>query len=110
MFGGPKGCYLRYLTGLSVTSLGTLRGIEFHFNTEDIPAASRRLGRCKSSEYAKIMQFDIDGPGGEFINAIEIYLRNFAGENVLWFYKEGQLESFKASSSYSESGFSTTKL
>ncbi|KAG8428700.1 hypothetical protein J3459_002499 [Metarhizium acridum] len=81
---------------MSVTSLGTLRGIEFHFNDEDVPAANRRVGRCKSSEYATIMHFDIDGPGGEFITAIEMYIRYFAGENVMWFYKEGQVESFKA--------------
>ncbi|EFY97487.2 F-box domain-containing protein [Metarhizium robertsii ARSEF 23] len=75
MFGGPRGSHLRSLTGMSVTSLGTLRGIEFHFNAENVPAASRRLGRYKPSEYAKVMHFDIDGPGGEFITAIEIYVR-----------------------------------
>ncbi|KAK9435759.1 F-box domain-containing protein [Metarhizium brunneum] len=80
---------------MSVTSLGTLRGIEFHFNAENIPAASRRLGRYKPSEYAKVMHFDIDGPGGEFITAIEIYVRYFTSDNVMWIYKDGQLESFK---------------
>lgn len=102
MFGGVKGSYLRNLTGISVTSLGTLRNVQFHFNVEDIPAANRRLGRFKTFEYAKTMHFDIDGPGGEFINAVTVYLRYFASENVLWYYKEGQLESFKACSLHSE--------
>lgn len=102
MFGGPRGSHLRSLTGMSVTSLGTLRGIEFHFNAENIPAASRRLGRYKPSEYAKVMHFDIDGPGGEFITGIEIYVRYFTSDNVMWIYKDGELESFKARGSHSQ--------
>ncbi|KAF5129752.1 hypothetical protein E5D57_006083 [Metarhizium anisopliae] len=87
---------------MSVTSLGTLRGIEFHFNAENVPAASRRLGRYKLSEYAKVMHFDIDGPGGEFITAIEIYVRYYTSDNVMWIYKDGVLESFKARGSHPE--------
>ncbi|TAQ85518.1 hypothetical protein B7494_g6174 [Chlorociboria aeruginascens] len=73
----------------------TLRGIEFHHNTEDVPIEYRKLGRYKSSEYAKVIHFSIDGPGGEVIDAIEVYLRYYGGENVFWFYKHEALESFK---------------
>ncbi|KUJ14064.1 F-box domain-containing protein [Mollisia scopiformis] len=97
MFGGLGGIYLRHLTGISVTCLGTLRGIEFHYNTEDVPIECRKLGRYRSSKYAKVIHFSIDGPAGEVIDAIEVYLRYFVGENVLWFYKHGALESFKIS-------------
>ncbi|KAG4435231.1 hypothetical protein IFR05_009286 [Cadophora sp. M221] len=82
MFGGPGGIYLRYLTGISVTCLGTLRGIEFHYNTEDVPIECRKLGRYKSSEYAKVIHFSIDGPGGEVIDAVEVYVKYYVGENV----------------------------
>ncbi|KAH9216177.1 hypothetical protein DL95DRAFT_498506 [Leptodontidium sp. 2 PMI_412] len=95
MFGGPGGIYLRYLTGISVTCIGTLRGIEFHYNTEDVPIECRKLGRYRSSEYAQVIHFSIDGPGGEVIDAVEVYLRYYDGEDVFWFYKHGALESFK---------------
>jgi len=97
MFGGSGGIYLRHLTGISVTCRGPLRGIEFHYNIEDVPVNCRKLGRYKSSEYDKVMRFSIDGPGGEVIHAITVYLRYCVGENVFWFYKQGALESFKIS-------------
>ena len=97
MFGGPGGIYLRHLTGISVTCRGRPRGIEFHYNTEDVPVECRRLGRYPSSEYDKVIYFSIDGPGGEIIDTIEIYLRHLSSNKVFWFYRDGALESFKVS-------------
>ena len=95
MFGGSGGIYLRHLTGISVTCRGPLRGIEFHYNIENVPVDCRKLGRYKSSEYDKVMRFPIDGPGGEVIHAIKVYLRYYVGEKMFWFYKQRVLESFK---------------
>lgn len=110
MFGGPGGIYLRHLTGVSVTCRGTLRGIEFHHNTEHIPIECRKLGRYKSSEYDEVTHFSIDGPGGEVIDDINVYLEYYASEKVSWFYKQGALKSFKINYSYLENVFGTAKI
>ncbi|RDL38788.1 uncharacterized protein BP5553_03128 [Venustampulla echinocandica] len=109
MFGGPGGIYLSYLTGISVTYWGELCGIEFHYNTENVPIECRKLGRYKSSEYDKVIHFSIDGPGGEVIDATEVYLKYYPSEKVLWFYKHGTWESFKASHSYLKNDFDTPR-
>ncbi|KAI0423605.1 F-box domain-containing protein [Xylaria sp. FL1042] len=103
MFGGPGGIYLRYLTGISVSCWGSPCGIEFHYNTEDVPVECRKLGRYKSSEYVEVMHFPIDGPGGEIISAIEVYLRYPVSERVFWFYKQGVLISFKITTNHGRS-------
>jgi len=106
MFGGSGGEYLRYLTGISVTYGGILHGIEFHYNTENVPVECRKLGRYKPSEYDKIMHFPINGPDGEVIDAIEVYIWYPAFEDAPWFYKQGgALAEFKASCSYSQECF-----
>jgi len=97
MFGGPGGIYLCYLTGVSVTCRGTLRGIKFYYNTEDVPIECRKLGWYKSSEYDEVIHFSIDGLGREVINAIKVYLKYYISENVFWFYKHSALKSFKIS-------------
>lgn len=43
--------------------------------------------------------FEIDGPGGELFNAIELHVHDFASYRVMWFYEEGQVSSFKAGQS-----------
>jgi len=96
-FGGPKGIYLCHLTGISVTFQGTLRGIEFHYNTKDVPPECRRVGRYRASSYEEVMHFPIDGPGGEFIDGMKLYLRYFFFKNVLWYDKQGALESLEVS-------------
>lgn len=98
MFGGPAGMYLRLLTGISVTAdVGCPRTIEFHYNSEDVPLECRKLGRCTPSDYAKTMHFEIDGPGGEVIDSLTVYIRQYLTD-VLWYFKPGFLESFKACS------------
>lgn len=101
MFGGPAGMYLGLLTGISVTADGgCLRAIEFHYNSEHVPLEQRKLARCTPSEYAQTMHFEIDGPGGEVIDSLTVYIRQYATEG-LWYYKPGVLESFKACSLHS---------
>jgi len=109
LFGGPQGIYLRHLTGMSVTCRGTPCGIEFYYNT-NVPIKYRKLGRYKSSEYAQVIHFSIDGPAGEVINAIDIYLEYFDSEKVPWFYKNGALESFKVSHLYPEKTSRTNNI
>lgn len=97
LFGGPGGIHLRSLTDIFVTCLGSLRGIEFGYNTDEVPAERRKLGRYKSSGYEQIIRFPIDGPGGEIIEAVEVDLKYAYGEHVHSVYKQGKLRSFKAS-------------
>lgn len=75
LFGGPGGIYLRSLTGISVAFWGgSLTSIEFHYDTEEggsIPLECSKLGRHKPSAYARVIDFSIDGSGGEIINSVE---------------------------------------
>lgn len=73
-FGGPGGMYLRHLTGIEVHSNGSITGIHFQYDTDDVPSEYRRLGRhsCSNSLCHRPMRFTIDGPGGEHITGIEI--------------------------------------
>jgi hypothetical protein len=105
LFGGPGGIYLQYLTEISVTTLGCLCGIEFHYNTEEVPTEWRKLGRRKFTEYAQVMRFPIDGPGGEIIETVEVNLEYLYDKHVYSFYKHGKLRSFKASQAHLEQRF-----
>jgi len=96
-FGGPNGIYLRSLTEVCVTRLGGLCGIEFHYNTEDIPMEARKLGRRKFTDFSRVERFPIDGPGGELIQTIDVSIERAAGQGVYSFFKHGKLSSFKAS-------------
>ncbi|KAI2601706.1 F-box domain-containing protein [Hypoxylon sp. NC1633] len=81
MFGGLGGIYLRSIVGISVTCFGTVRGIEFHYDSEELPVECRKLGRCRT-EGISVIHFPIDGPGGEVIDSVTIYLRYYAGDKV----------------------------
>ncbi|KAI0810759.1 hypothetical protein GGR55DRAFT_678719 [Xylaria sp. FL0064] len=73
-FGGPGGKYLAHLIQVSVTLMNGLRGIVFRYDI-DVPAEDRNLGHCLPDEHASkstIIDFAIDGPGGEVINAVEL--------------------------------------
>ncbi|KAH0544334.1 hypothetical protein FGG08_001475 [Glutinoglossum americanum] len=96
-FGGPGGIYLRSLTEVCVDRLGGLCGIEFHYNTEDIPTETRKLGRRNFTDFSRVTRFPIDGPGGEIIQTINVSIKRVAGERVFSFYKHGKLSSFKVS-------------
>ncbi|KAI5458702.1 F-box domain-containing protein [Mariannaea sp. PMI_226] len=94
MFGGPGGKYLRNLVGVSVTSWVVPRAIEFHYNINDVPVEYCRVGKINPSNM-KVMYFPIDGPRGEVIEDVEVYLQNCPGLDVSWYFPEGILESIK---------------
>ena len=97
LFGGPSGNYLRSLTEVCVTRLGDLCSIEFHYNTEDIPLGTRKLGRRNFTEFSHVTRFSIDGPGGELIQTVGVSIEKETGESAYDFYKHGKLSSFKVS-------------
>ncbi|KAH0550938.1 hypothetical protein GP486_007698 [Trichoglossum hirsutum] len=96
-FGGPDGIYLRSLTEVCVTRLGGLCGIEFHYDTDDIPMEMRKLGRRNFTDSSHVTRFPIDGPGGELIQTVDVSIERAAGEGEYSFYRHGKLRSFKAS-------------
>jgi hypothetical protein len=100
LFGGPGGIHLRSLTGMSFTTDdGYPRVIEFHYNSEDVPLECRKLGRFTPSKFAHTMHFEIDGPGGEFIDHLTVHVRQHLTADQ-WFYESGILESFKVCSGH----------
>ena len=92
-FGGPRGSYLRSLTGVSVDSWSC---IEFHYNIKGIPAERWKLGRHTPNQTnRKRTKFSVNGPGGEVIDSIDVSLEYSTSETAYRFYKHGALESFK---------------
>ncbi|KAK2781323.1 hypothetical protein FQN52_001693 [Onygenales sp. PD_12] len=79
-FGGPGGAYLPFLTGISVLfghddarKITPMIGIEFtyHPHAPAIPLSSQKLWpRPFRNAIRKIVRFDIDGPGGEYIEKV----------------------------------------
>ena len=96
-FGGRNGIYLRSLIEVSVTRLGDLCSIDFHYDTEDIPKETQKLGRRNITQFSHITRFPIDGPGGELIQTIDVSVIRATGEGVYRFLKHGKLNSFKVS-------------
>lgn len=77
LFGGPRGTYLPLLTGLNFNWRSrSLWTIDFQYKYSDpsiIPSSCSRLGRVKfNAKRPRETDFDIDGPGGEVINAVEV--------------------------------------
>ncbi|PGH23669.1 hypothetical protein AJ80_02275 [Polytolypa hystricis UAMH7299] len=73
LFGGPNGIYLKNLARISVwcgrdTSL---YGIDFTYNMEIDGQTVHALGRSELG--VRKIDFQIDGPGGEVIQAVQIY-------------------------------------
>ncbi|KAI1879457.1 hypothetical protein JX265_002411 [Neoarthrinium moseri] len=79
LFGGPGGIYLPNLTGIAVHMGGSIPGIDFRY------APGCRIP----------WEFSIDGPGGERISGVEVYLTFIDRENSYEIYDQGALESFK---------------
>jgi hypothetical protein len=92
-FGGAGGIYLPNLTKVTASCWdGSLVRIDFSFDKE-VPAECRRFGRVADSEYAKLVEFSIDGPGGEVIDKIEV-CQQFPAEGQYmprWSREEGSL-------------------
>jgi hypothetical protein len=77
-----------------------LCGIEFHYNTGDIPMEMRKLGRRDFTDFSHVERFPINGPGGELIQTIDVSIERAsieqaARKGVYNFYKHGKLSSFK---------------
>ncbi|KAL2193987.1 hypothetical protein P885DRAFT_71777 [Corynascus similis CBS 632.67] len=73
-FRGPGGIYLPCLTRIRAGLWAGLRRLDFFFN-KAVPAECQSFGRHEDSEYGQVVEFSIDGPGGEIIEAIEIWQR-----------------------------------
>lgn len=95
-FGGPKGVYLKHITGVCVTGPGNICTIEFEYDI-DLPVEIRKLGRRKVTNFSIMNRFKIDGPGGEYITNIDASIIRVEGKKVYPFYRWGKLFSFKVS-------------
>ncbi|KAE8147809.1 hypothetical protein BDV25DRAFT_159511 [Aspergillus avenaceus] len=72
-FGGPKGALLSSLVQISaVYWLKTLMGFAFRYETDDGPGDGQWLQQCSGGFRRLVSNFSIDGPGGEFIEKVEI--------------------------------------
>lgn len=71
-FGGPGGKCLPDITGLSIQYRHGLHNIELHYEQTPCIHASKKLGRCDTSEVPPSTLFKIDGGSGERITAIDI--------------------------------------
>lgn len=94
-FGGHKGVDLRSLTEVCVTRLGALCSIEFLYDIKTTRKETQKLGRRISTMFSDVIRFPIDGPGGEFIESVEVSLIRVISDDVYSFYRHGKLESFK---------------
>ena len=96
-FGGPGGSYLDHVTGVSVDCPRGLYSLEFHYDTTYGPAGAYKLGRSKTTDVSKILNFPIDGAGGELIETVEVNLERVEVENAPSFLKHGKLNSIRVS-------------
>lgn len=101
-FGGPGGKYLPHLTRVLVTSGAGTRRIDFFFGGggEDVPAECRSLGRLgglqASDSRREAVEFPVDGPGGERIEAVEIgHWFSKDGDGARWVMEHGIMVWFK---------------
>lgn len=97
-FGGSKGMYLQSIRGICVNR-GSPCSIEFEYDTEDIPAGVRKLGRRMTTDFSRFTRFQIDGGAGEFIEAVYVNTDRAISETDCRFWKHGMLRSFKVSKS-----------
>lgn len=96
-FGGPRGIYLQHLTRVSAMCWGVIHRIDFSYNKES-PVEHQTFGRHKPRYFENVIDFSIDGPGGEVINAIEVYQHyDISTSRDTWGAKEGALVSCKVS-------------
>ncbi|KAK4243852.1 hypothetical protein C7999DRAFT_17857 [Corynascus novoguineensis] len=95
-FGGPGGIHLAHLTKISAGLWSGLIRLDFSFDRE-VPAECQSFGRHEDSEYGEGVEFPIDGPGGELIDAVEIWQRYPLEDDDAdeWFLQEGELAWLK---------------
>ncbi|KAK0716503.1 hypothetical protein B0T21DRAFT_375044 [Apiosordaria backusii] len=96
-FGGPGGIYLKHLHGLTWETYDVLT---FETNEERVPSECRTFGRApllRDDDSCSDLGgdfFAIDGPGGERINAIEIWQKYYTESSSGWLHSDGALASF----------------
>ncbi|KID67149.1 F-box domain containing protein, partial [Metarhizium hybridum] len=95
-FGGRNGSHLRSVTGVSVTCFAAIRGIRFHYAIHT-PRKMGRVGKYKAGPHDSVMHFSIDGPGGEIIDTIEVFLQLRSNDKMRMVYMGDVLVAFRAS-------------
>ncbi|KAM3514378.1 hypothetical protein MY11210_001932 [Beauveria gryllotalpidicola] len=97
VFGGTRGQSLPYLTGIQVYVTSTPCGIEFDFTSDHIDYVDtcKDLGTFRESELGAMQRFSIDGPGGERITGVELYVLLDPCRSHLDKCANTELESFK---------------
>ena len=89
--------YLGNLTKVTASFWMGLRRLDFSFDRE-VPAECRSFGRHQDPKYG-VIEFPIDGPGGEVIDSVEI-CQQYPDRGALaaaWIHEAGQLCSLKVS-------------
>ena len=71
-FGGSRGERLSNITGLAVQYSNGLHSIEILYKQTPGPCASKKLGRCDTSEVPPSTIFKIRGENGERITAVDV--------------------------------------
>lgn len=80
-FGGPGGVYLASLVKISV--IGVIDRIDFTFNNAEVPVECRSFGRIRDrvdnegDDSDEVVEFPIDGPGGEIVDRVEVHQELF---------------------------------
>ncbi|KAF6817714.1 F-box domain-containing protein, partial [Colletotrichum plurivorum] len=93
-FGGPGGAYLRHFTGLSVVWGRGVHRIDFAHDVA-VPFEQRTLGCLESKPWTKNNDFAVDGPGGEIIEAVELFRCNAEEVRLRCMVEEGDLAAFR---------------
>ncbi|KAI5921644.1 hypothetical protein F4810DRAFT_677085 [Camillea tinctor] len=76
-FGGPGGSYLRNLVRISaLCGEETPQRLDFFYNNQN-PIERQSFSRHFATEFSNTMDFAIDGPGGEIINAVEVEVLHY---------------------------------
>ncbi|KAF6817420.1 F-box domain-containing protein [Colletotrichum musicola] len=102
--GGPGGAYLRHFTGLSVVWGRGVHRIDFAHDVT-VPFEQRTLGCLDSGPWTENIDFAVDGPGGEIIEAVEVFRYNAEEVRLRCMVEEGDLAAFRRS--YDLSGITT---
>lgn len=94
-FGGAGGEYLKSLTGMMAYGRGSIRHIEFSYDTNDVPAQIRKQNVYEIFKGQATTHFPIDGASGETIDAVEVRLEYVTSPSAYSYAKHGALTSLK---------------
>ncbi|TQW07179.1 hypothetical protein V2A60_000803 [Cordyceps javanica] len=97
VFGGTRGQSLGHLTAIQTYMTSTPCGIEFWFTPGylDYIDTCGDLGVFPDSELAALQRFSINGPGGERISGVDLYLSHDSQDGGLHDDAGAELESYK---------------